>query len=139
MAHKGSKCLSNVNIQKFVFFLSIVLMSHSSSYFLERNILTSYVGPLTQTRIGVSIGPIKGRYVFLIPKLEMCIHFLYSVTIYDDSAFYFAEIIALSSWEGTPTQIRMLLCSITFHACVCVGVRSGGCMMGRYVFFMSKS
>ena len=132
MAHKGSICLSNVNIQKFVCFLSIVLMSHSSSYFLERNILTSYVGPLTQTRIGVnsvtvpSIGPIKGQYVFLIPKLEMCIHFLYSVTIYDDSAFYFAEIIALSSWEGTPSQIRMLLYSITFHACVCVGVRSGG-------------
>ena len=73
-AHKWSICLSNVNIQKFVCFLSIVLMSHSSSYFLERNILTSYVGPLTQTRIGVSsvtvpsMGPMRGHYVFLIPK-----------------------------------------------------------------------
>ena len=135
-------------------FLSIVLMSHSSSYFLERNILRSYEGPLTQTRIGVSsvtvpsMGPMKGQYVFLIPNLEMCIHFLFSVTIYDDSAFYFTEIIVLISWEGTPTQIRMRVGSITFHACVCVGwggVGEGGegllagCMMGQYVFFMSKS
>ena len=37
----------------------------------------------------------------------MCIQFLYSVTIYNDSAFYFTEIIVLISWEGTPTQIRM--------------------------------
>ena len=38
----------------------------------------------------------------LSPNLEMCTHFLYSVTIYNDSAFYFTEIIVL-----TPTQIRM--------------------------------
>ena len=73
----------------------------------------------------------------LSPNLEMCIHFLYSVTIYNDSAFYFTEIIVLISWEGTPTQIRMRVDSITFHACVCVW---GGDMMGQYVFFlMSKS
>ena len=41
-------------------------------------------------------------------NLEMCIHFsIYSVTIYNDSAFYFTEIIVLISWEGTPTQIRI--------------------------------
>ena len=64
----------------------------------------------------------------------MCIHFLYLVTIYNHSAFYFTEIIVLISWEGTPTQIRMQVGSITFHAC-----RGRGCMMGQYVFFMSKS
>ena len=53
----------------------------------------------------------------LSPNLEMCIHFLYSVTIYNESAFYFIEIIVLISWEGTPTQIRMRVGSITFHAC----------------------
>ena len=36
----------------------------------------------------------------LSPNLEMCIHFLYSVTVYNDSAFYFTEIIVLISWEG---------------------------------------
>ena len=46
----------------------------------------------------------------------MCIHFLYSVKIYNESAFYFIEIIVLISWEGTPTQIRMRVGSITFHA-----------------------
>ena len=55
----------------------------------------------------------------LSPNLEMCIHFLYSVTIYNDSAFYFTEIIVLISWEGTPTQIRMRVGSITFHVYVC--------------------
>ena len=43
----------------------------------------------------------------LSPNLEMCIHFLYSVTIYNDSAFYFTEIIVRISLEGTPTQIRI--------------------------------
>ena len=52
----------------------------------------------------------------LSPNLEMCIHFVYSVTIYNDSAFYFTEIIVLISWEGTPTQIRMRVDCITFHA-----------------------
>ena len=56
----------------------------------------------------------------LSPNLEMCIHFLYSVTIYNDSAFYFTEITVLISREGTPTQIRMWVGSITFDACVCV-------------------
>ena len=65
------------------------------------------------------------------PNLEICIHFLYSVTIYNDSAFYFFEIIVLISWEGTPTQIRMRVGSITLHP--------RGPMMGQYVFFMSKS
>ena len=51
----------------------------------------------------------------------MCIHFLYSVTIYNDSAFYFTEIIVLISWEGTPTQISTRVGSITFHACMCGG------------------
>ena len=57
----------------------------------------------------------------LSQNLEMYIHFLYSVTIYNDSAFYFTEIIMLISWAGTPTQIRKRIGSITFHACVCVG------------------
>ena len=74
----------------------------------------------------------------LSPNLEMCIHFVYSVTIYNDSAFYFTEIIVLISWEGTPTEIRMRVDSITFHACVYVC----GCVsvwVGQYVFLMSKS
>ena len=53
---------------------------------------------------------------FKSPNLEICIHFLYSVTMYNDSAFYFFEIIVLISWESTPTQIRMRVGSITFHA-----------------------
>ena len=39
---------------------------------------------------------------------------------------FFTEIIALISWEGTPTQIRMRVGSITFHACVCVCVCVAG-------------
>ena len=76
----------------------------------------------------------------LSPNLEMCIHFLYSVTIYNDSAFYFTEIIVLISWAGTPNQIRKRIGSISFRACLCVwrGGGAGG-MMGQYVFFMSKS
>ena len=65
------------------------------------------------------------------PNLEICIHFLYSVTIYNDSSFYFFEVIVLISWEGTPTQIRMRVGSITFHA--------RGSLLGQYVFCMSKS
>ena len=64
-------------------------------------------------------------------NLEICIHFLYSVTIYNDSAFYFFEMIVLISLEGTPTQITMRVRCITFHA--------RELMMGQYVFFMSKS
>ena len=64
----------------------------------------------------------------LSPNLEMCIHFLYSVTIYNDSAFYFTEIIVLISWEGTPTQIRMRVGSITFHAWRGEGRRGRGVM-----------
>ena len=69
----------------------------------------------------------------LSPNLEMCIHFLYSVTIYNESAFNFIEIFVLISWEGTPTQIRMRVGSITW------GGGGGRCMMGQYVFFISKS
>ena len=43
----------------------------------------------------------------LCPTAEICIHFLYSVTISNDAAVYFFEIIVLISLEGTPTQIRM--------------------------------
>ena len=68
----------------------------------------------------------------LSPNLEMCIHFLYSVTIYNGSAFYFTEIIVLISWEGTPTQIRMRVGSTLVGG-------MGVCMMGNYVFFISKS
>ena len=59
----------------------------------------------------------RGQYVFLIPNLQICIHFLYSLTIYNDSAFYLTEIIVLISWEGTPTRIRMRVGGITFDAC----------------------
>ena len=52
----------------------------------------------------------------LSPNLEMCIHFVYSVTIYNDSVFYFNKIIVLISWEGTPTQIRIRIGCITFYA-----------------------
>ena len=51
-------------------------------------------------------------------------------------AFYFTEIIVLISWEGTPTQVRMRVGSIKFHACararvcVCVCVRVGGWVVG---------
>ena len=62
----------------------------------------------------------------LSPNLEMCIHFLYSVTICNDTAFYFTEIIVLISWEGTPTQIRMRVGSITFHAWRGEGGAGGG-------------
>ena len=41
----------------------------------------------------------------------MRIHFLYSVKISNDSAFYFIEIIVLISWEGTLTQKRMGIAS----------------------------
>ena len=66
----------------------------------------------------------------LSPNLEMCVHFLHSVTIYNDSAFYFTEIIVLISWAGTPTQIRVGWVAVAGE---------GGCMMGQYVLFMSKS
>ena len=72
--------------------------------------LTSYVRPLTQTIIGVSgvtvpsMGPMRGQYVFLILNILYSYpQFLYSVTIYNDSAFNFTVIIVLISWEGTPT------------------------------------
>ena len=52
----------------------------------------------------------------LCPKLEIYIHFLYSLTIKNDSAFYFFEINMLISLESIPTQIRMGVGSITFHA-----------------------
>ena len=52
----------------------------------------------------------------LCQNLEMCIHFLCSVTISNDSAFYLFEIIVLISLEDIPTKIRMGVGSITFHA-----------------------
>ena len=67
----------------------------------------------------------------LCPNLEFCIQFLYSVTMSADSGFYFFEIIVLISLEGTPTQIRIGVGNITFHA--------RGSMRGQYVFFMPKS
>ena len=42
----------------------------------------------------------------LCPNLEIRIPFLYSVTISNDSAFYFFEIIVLISLDGIPTKIR---------------------------------
>ena len=48
--------------------------------------------------------------------LELCMHFLYSVTISNDSTFYFFDIIVFISLEVIPTQIRMWVGSITFHA-----------------------
>ena len=71
---------------------------------------------------------------FLSPNLEMCIHFLYSVTIYNDSAFYFTEIIVLIRWEDTPTQIRMRIGSITFHALWSGG--GGGHEGSIYLFYV---
>ena len=65
--------------------------------------LTSYVGPLTQTTIGVSsvtvpsMGPMRGQYVFLIPKSRNV--YTFSIFNYNDLAFYFTEIIVLISWE----------------------------------------
>ena len=71
----------------------------------------------------------------------MCIHFLYSVTIYNDSAFYFTEIIVLISWEGTPTQIRVR--EVASHSTLVGGggewMRWGRFVIGQYVFFMSIS
>ena len=73
-------------------------------------------------------------------NLEICIHFLYLVTIYNDSAFYFFEIIVLISLEGTPTQIRMRVLCITFHA---RGLMMGQCLLYvkilkyLYVYFSS--
>ena len=67
----------------------------------------------------------------LCPDLEICIRFLYSITISNDSAFYFFEICVLISLEGTPTQIRMWVGSITFHA--------KGSIKGQYIYFMPKS
>ena len=64
----------------------------------------------------------------LCQNLEICINFLYSVTISNDSAFYFFDIMVLFSLEGTLTQIRFGVVSITFHA--------SGSMRGQYVFFM---
>ena len=113
-------------------------MSHSSSYFLERNTTTSYAGPLTQTRIGVSsvavpsMGPMRGQYVFLISK---CVYSFYIQLQFIMTALYFTEIIVLISWEGTPTQIRMRVGSITFHACWGAG---GGGHDGSVCLFMSK-
>ena len=65
-------CFSTFNI--VICLVIQPLMSHSSSYCLERNMLTSYIGPLKQTRIGASsvtvpsMGPMRGQYVFNIPK-----------------------------------------------------------------------
>ena len=79
------------------------------------------------------MGPMRGQYVFLILNLQMCIHFLYSVSIYNDSAFYFTEIIVLISWEGTPIQTRMPVGSITSHACGSVGGGHDGSICLLYV------
>ena len=67
---------------------------------------------------------------YLCPNLQMRIHFLYSVTISNDSAIYFIEISVLISWKGTLTQIRM---GIASHS------TPEGPMMGQYVFFMPKT
>ena len=91
------------------------------------------------------MGPIRGQYMSLLsPNLEMCIHFLYSVTIYNDSAFYFTEVIVLISWEGTPTQIRMRVGIITFHACGGEGGHGGSvCLLYvkilKYLYICSDS
>ena len=58
----------------------------------------------------------------LCPNLEMCIHFLFSVTFFNGLAFYFIEIIVLISWEGTPTQKILGIGSITFHSRGAMGV-----------------
>ena len=79
------------------------------------------------------MGPMRGKYVFIILNLQMCIHFLYSVTIYNDSAFYFNEIIVLISWEGITTQTRMQVGSITF-----VGGGGGGGRGGAWWVNMSS-
>ena len=53
---------------------------------------------------------------YLCPNLEICIRFVYSLTIPNVSAFDFIEISVLISWIGTQTQIRMGIGSTTFHA-----------------------
>ena len=65
----------------------------------------------------------------LWPNLEICIHFLYSITFL--MIHVFSKIIVLITLESTRTQIRMGVCSITIHA-----RRS---ISGQFVFFMPKS
>ena len=67
----------------------------------------------------------------LCPNLEIYIRFVYSFTIPNASAFYFIEIIAIISWIGTQTQIRMGIGRVMFLARVPWGV--------KYVFLMPKS
>ena len=63
------------NLQCYYVFFSFQLFicCNTAFCFLEMIILISKVGILTQSRIGVetntfsSIGPMKGKYVFLIP------------------------------------------------------------------------
>ena len=57
------------------------------------------------------MGPMSGKYVFLVSKSRN----LYTFTIPNASAFYFIEIIVLIRWIGTQTQIKNGD-SITFHA-----------------------
>ena len=78
-----------------------------------------------------STGPMSGQYVFPMSKSRNCMHFVYSVAISNDSAFYFIEIIVLNSWIGTQTQMRMGVSSIIFHA-----MRP---MRVKYIFLMPIS
>ena len=66
----------------------------------------------------------------LCPNAELCIQFVYSVTISDNLALYFIEIIVLLRWIGTQPQIRMGVGSKTFHAM--------GAMRGQICHFYAK-
>ena len=67
--------MSYVQIQKFIYILfSFIVLGNTVSHLIEMSMLISYVGMLTQTRIGIGsvtsprMGPMRGQYAFLISK-----------------------------------------------------------------------
>ena len=74
----------------------------------------------------------------LSPNLETRIHFVFSITISNNSAINYIEIIVLNSWIDTQTQIRMGVSSIKFNTRGLGGViyMSSLCQNHKYVNFI---
>ena len=115
-------------IQNVLYVLySVTSISGDTPKFLEMMKLISFVGTLTQTRMGggrltfPSKGPMIVHYVFLMAKSKsfvffffiIIIFFFFSIIISRDSANYVIKIFMLISLECSLAQTRMAFGRVT--------------------------
>ena len=134
--HEGSTYVflmsKSRNLYSFLF--SVIILGNSASHLFEMIMLNSYVGMLTQTRIGAGTilfhkrRNMRGHCVFLMCKSRNAYTFYFHSLLLVTQPSHSIEMIMLISML---TQTRIWVGSVTF--------RRMGPMRGHHVFLISKS